>query len=219
MIPSSLISKTIPSLFLQDKAGKALLLMDDFEVNHLCVVQKDNFLGVVSKDDVLSLDESTVIEALQEDFIHVLVFENEHFSKALRLMAEHKLSVIPVLNAEREYAGVVNEKAMINHLAHFTGSEEPGGIIVLEMDRRDYSFSELSRLVETNDAIITQLNTFTDPASGLMNVTIRINKTEIADIIATLQRYEYNVVSYHGDEAYANELKENYNHLLHYLNL
>ena len=84
---------------------------------------------------------------------------------------------------------------------------EPGGLIVLEMESKNYSFNEISKLVETNDAQITQLNTNTDPETGLMQVTIKINKPGISDIVATFQRYEYNVKYYFGEELFENELQ------------
>ena len=74
-------------------------------------------------------------------------------------------------------------------------------------------------MVETNDAYITQLNTYTEPETGLVLVAVKINKTEISDIVATFQRYDYNVRFYFGEEQYANELKDNYNHLMSYLNI
>jgi hypothetical protein len=73
--------------------------------------------------------------------------------------------------------------------------------------------------VETNDAYITQLNTYPENDSGQIIVTIKINKVEVSDIVATFQRYDYSVRYYFGEEQYANELKENYNHLLAYLNM
>ena len=92
-------------------------------------------------------------------------------------------------------------------------------MIVLETDKRHFSFGEISRLVETNDAYITQLNTYTEADTGLVVVTIKINKVEVSDIVASFQRYEYIVRYYFGEEQYANELKENYNHLIAYLNI
>jgi hypothetical protein len=74
-------------------------------------------------------------------------------------------------------------------------------------------------LVETNDAYITQLNTYTEASTGLCIVTIKVNKTEVSDIVATFQRYDYSLRYYFGEEAYGNELKENYRHLLSYLNM
>ncbi len=92
-------------------------------------------------------------------------------------------------------------------------------MIVLEISKRNYSFGEISRLVETNDALITQCNTFTEPETGLIIITLKVNKIEISAIVATFQRYDYAVRYYFGEESYTNELKDNYNHLLAYLNV
>ena len=99
----------------------------------------------------------------------------------------------------------------------FLGNEETGGIIVLEVERRNYSFGEINRLVETNDAYITQLNTFIETHTGLVLVTIKINKKEISDIVATFQRFEYGIRYFLGEEHYNNELKDNYQNLLAFL--
>jgi len=101
----------------------------------------------------------------------------------------------------------------------FNSVEEVGGLIVLEMEKRNYAFGEINRLVETNDAHITQLNSYTDPDTGLFTVSIRVNKYEISDIVATFQRYEYSIKYYFGEEQYENELKENYNLLMNYINM
>jgi hypothetical protein len=73
--------------------------------------------------------------------------------------------------------------------------------------------------VETNDAQVTQLNTYWDSTTGSFFVTIKINKFEISDIIATFQRYEYQIKYYFGEELYENELRSNYDHLMNYLSI
>ena len=55
--------------------------------------------------------------------------------------------------------------------------------------------------------------------TGIMQVTIRINKLEVSDIISTFQRYEYNVKYYFGEEIYENELRANYDNLMNYLKI
>jgi hypothetical protein len=87
------------------------------------------------------------------------------------------------------------------------------------MERHNYAFGELSRLVETNNASIVQLNTFTESGTGLFIVTIKLNKTEVSDILATLQRYDYTIRYFFGEEAYENELRENYDLLMTYLKI
>ncbi|HRI21209.1 MAG TPA: CBS domain-containing protein, partial [Panacibacter sp.] len=83
----------------------------------------------------------------------------------------------------------------------------------------NFSFGELSRLIETNDASIVQLNTYTESATGFFIVTIKLNRVEISAIIATLQRYDYIIRHFFGEEYYENELKENYDLLMAYLKI
>ena len=87
------------------------------------------------------------------------------------------------------------------------------------MESKDYSFNEISRLIESNEAQIKQLNTNVDPLTGLMEVTIKINKLEVSDIVASFQRHEYNVKYYFGEELFENELKTNYDNLMNYLKI
>lgn len=219
MLSSQLIHTTFPVLNLQDKVSFALQLMEDYDVIHLPVSSEEKFVGVVKKDDLLDVDENTVIAALQEFFLIKYVKEDEHFLAVVKLASENSLALVTVVNANSEIIGSISISEILLSVNNFLGNDEPGGIIVLEMDRRNFSFGELSRLVETNDAYVTQLNTSIDKTTGLLFATIKVSKNEISDIIATFQRYDYNVKYYFGEEQYANELKDNYNHLMAYLSM
>lgn len=218
MLIAQLIHTGFPVLHLGDKCARALQLMDDYDVLHLPLQEDDRYLGLVSKADLLDLDEQDLLAAVEIN-LHAAVKGEEHFFKALHQMAQHQLSVLPVLNPQQEMQGVLLLSDLLPTLSLFLGNEEPGAVIVLETEKRHFSFGEISRLVETNDAYITQLNTYTEASTGLCIVTIKVNKTEVSDIVATFQRYDYSLRYYFGEEAYGNELKENYRHLLSYLNM
>lgn len=219
MLASQLISTNYASVRITDKVSLALQLMEDFDLLHLPVLNEDKFVGLVGKDDLLSADENEPVESLLYQFIKGAIRGDEHFLNAARLSSGLHLSIIPVVNEQNELMGVISAADLLFNLSNFVGGNEPGGIIVLETERSNYSFGEINRLVETNDAHITQLNTNTDAASNLIIVTIKINKIELSDIVATFQRYDYHIRFYFGEEQYANELKENYNNLIAYLNI
>ena len=219
MLASQLIQTNYPTVNLFDKVSLALQLMDEYEVMHLPVVIEEKYGGLISKDDLLDTDESNSIASLEYLLIKTNIKINEHFSAALQQASEFNLSLVAVINEQVELVGVIPTNLLLKAVAKFIGSEEPGGIIVLEVERRNYSFGEISRLVETNEASIMQLNTTTEKDSGLLLVTIKLNKIEVSDIVATFQRYDYQIRYYFGEEQYANELKENYNHLISYLNI
>ena len=219
MLATQLINSGFPSVHLTDSASLALQLMDDYDVQHLPVISEEKFMGLVAKADLLDLSEEQAIGADSSFILPYSIKGEEHFLTALKLAAEKEISLVPVINDQLELLGVISITELLYRLSNFLGNNEPGGLIVLEISKRNFSFGEISRLVETNDALITQCNTFTEPETGLVIITLKINKIEISAIVATFQRYEYIVRYYFGEEQYANELKDNYNQLLAYLNV
>lgn len=220
MLTREVQSQHLPSLHLHDKVYQALQLMNDNQITHLPVLDGEKFAGLLSEDELLQAEnDHALLSTLEQSFSSFSVREEDHFLKAVQLAAENGLSLVPVINDENELTGTVTYTELLRHASSFMSLNEPGGLIVLELPSNQYSFNEISKLVETNDAQITQLNTNNDAETGMMLVTIRINKTEISDILATFQRYEYNVKYFFGEEQYDNELKSNYDNLMNYLKI
>lgn len=220
MLTRDLESQSLPYLHLTDKVYQALQLMNDNHVTHLPVVEGDKFTGLISEDDLLMADnDHDELQTLSQSFSTASVKGHEHFLKAVQVATENGLTVVPVISEDGDIISTLAYNDLLRKAAEFLSVNEPGGLIVLEVDSNQYSFNEISKLVETNDAQITQLNTSNDPETGVMLVTIRINKPEVSDVVSTFQRYEYNVRYFFGEELYTNELKSNYDHLMHYLKI
>ncbi len=201
-----------------DKVHHALQLMNDYHVAHLPVVDNESYMGIVSEEQLLQTDDELQIHQLQVTDGVTSVQANDHFLKAIQTAVINKLSIVPVVQ-EKQLLGIVTYNDLLRNASDFMSLGQPGALIVLEMENKAYSFTEINRIVESNDAQITQLNTYTDPETGMSQVTIRINKLEVSDILATFQRYEYNVKYYFGEELYENELKTNFDNLMNYLRI
>ena len=220
MLNKDVISVAIPTLHLDDTAAQALQLMAEFHFEHLPVVVDNKLAGLVYEDDLMDIsNDSTPLSEIQSLFSKLVVKADNHFLEAVQLVNEYGLTIIPVIEGEQEFIGAISQGDLFKQLAKQTGANEPGGIIVLELEKRGYSFSEISKLVETNDAQITQLNSYYDNTTETFLVTIKVNKFEISDIVATFQRYDYTVKYYFGEELFENELRNNYDHLMNYLNM
>lgn len=220
MLTIDLINNNIPRLQLQDSVAKANQLVADFKVTHLPVVSEDAYLGLLSEEDLLDAeDEKLPIEVLQKYFIPASVKENVHFLNAVNTSIQYDTNIVPVLNEEGGLAGVINTSDLLKTLGNFAGANEIGGIIVLEMERSQFAISEISRIVESNDCTILHLNSHTDPSTGMLTVTLHINKKEIAAVVATFERYEYDVIYYFGNENFENEIHSNYRNLMNYLDI
>jgi acetoin utilization protein AcuB len=215
-----LISHSIPNLRLQDTVRRALQLMADFHIAHLPVVGDDKFLGMVEENELMDVeDEAQEIGSLDIPRLRVAILQDEHFLSALRLWKLHKISIIPVIKTDGEFVGVISSGELLSALDEYIGADEPGGIIQLSMEPRNFSLGEVGRLVESNDASVIHIVTYKDPNNGQLLVSIKVNRNDIQDIIATFQRYEYTIEAYYGDNLAEDDLRANYAHLMNYLNI
>lgn len=219
MLNKEIISASVPTLNLNDSVSQALELMTEFHVSQLPVVNDEKYVGLIFEEDLLNANEQDLIQTLENRFSRVAVHANTHFIESIQAAHDYDLTVIPVVDKEQEFIGSITAIELLKNFAKISGASEPGGVIVLELEQRNFSFSEISKLVETNDAQITQLNTYWDNSSETFLVTLKINKFEISDIVATFQRYEYQIKYYFGEELYENELRNNYDHLMNYLSI
>ncbi|MEO6729987.1 MAG: CBS domain-containing protein [Ferruginibacter sp.] len=220
MLTAELINNNIPQLQLDDSISKALQLINDYRVTHLPVVSENKYLGMISEDDLLDVEEEKgTIEFLQENFITASVKENVHFLNAIKCSNEYETTIVPVINDEKELVGVITVTDLLKTLGDFSGANEIGGIIVMEMERSQFAISEISRIVESNDATVLHLNTTVQPDTGLLTVSLHLNKKEIAAIVSSFERYDYDIIYYFGDEKFENEIHSNYRHLMSYLDI
>ncbi|MEO6069857.1 MAG: CBS domain-containing protein [Chitinophagaceae bacterium] len=218
MLTRDLISHSIPHLQMQDTAFHALQLMSDNHITHLPVVEDEKYVGIISEEQLLQGEDSETINEFLIPNSELAVQASDHFLKAIQLAVISKLSIVPVIEEEL-LLGVVTYDDLLRNASEFMSLSQPGALIVLELDDKNYSLAEISRIVESNDAQITQLNTYTDSDTGIMQITIRVSKLEVSDIVSTFQRYEYNIKYYFGEELYENEVKTNYDNLMNYLKI
>lgn len=220
MLAQELISNILPQLQLTDTVSKALQLMSDFKITHLPVVSEDKYLGLISEDNLADEeDKKSPIETFQNDFILASVASNKHFLNAVNVSNHYQTNVIPVVNESNEFMGTIGGQQLLLALGNFSGAYETGAVIVLEMERSRFSISEISRIVESDGAVILHLNITIKPDDSLMTVTLHLNKKEISVLIAAFERYEYTISYYSGEELFENEIDLNYRNLMNYLDI
>lgn len=220
MLATDLISNSIPSLQLHDTVSRALQQMDDSDVVHLPIVSENKYIGLADEADLLDVENNS-LQLGELDIIWVKPAVNylDHFLNAVKIAAEFKLTVVPVIKDENEFVGIITKQQLLITLSEFTSAAEHGGIVVLEVDPRSFSLSELSRIIESNGAKILHLNTYSDKESGQLTVSVKVNRNDLQDIIATLERYEYTIKHYFGENLSEEEVRDNYEHLMNYLSI
>lgn len=219
MIAKDLISSDITAIKTSDLGEEALALMGIFHVKHLPIVNNQQFLGLISEDDIFSHDESDAIGSYELSLSKPFVRENEHLFEIMAKMAKGSLTLIPVVDKTDNYIGVITQDDLMQFYAKSFSFAEPGSILVLETSKPNYSLSEISRIVEQEGAVILGAFLTYDDDSKVVYVTIKINKPNIQHIIASFQRFDYGIKGSFYEEAYFDDLKSRYDALMSYLNV
>jgi CBS domain-containing protein len=220
MKAAEIISKNIPSLKTSDTGSRAMRLMSEYHVTHLPIVNEFQLLGLISEEDILNAHgEEDAIGALPLSFMRPFIHDHEHLFEVLKVASEFRLTVIPVIDKEENYLGVITRDDLLNYFASATDILETGSIIVLELNVKDYLLSEIVRIIESNAAKVLCIFAGTNNDSSKMELTIKINQTELQPIIADLNRHNYTVKETFQEAEYFDNLKERYDSLMNYLNI
>ncbi len=221
MLAKDLISDVIPSLRTSDNGQKALYWMDIFRISHLPIVNNVDFLGLISDKDIYdnNMAEEPIGNHNLSLFSPFVTFD-QHIYEVLELCSELQLSVVPVLDHDNKYLGVITLSDLLHYFADVSALKQPGGIIVLELNANDYSLSEIAQIVEGNDAKILSLYITSPSESTKMEVTIKVNRMDLTSILQTFMRYNYIIKASFMDENDLNSLYENrYDSFMKYLSI
>lgn len=216
-----LLSDVVPAIHKTDTGTNALNWMDVFKVSHLPVVDGSEYLGLVSEREIY--DMSNPDEAISSQ-IHMMarpfVRDNQHIIEAMQPLAENNLSVLPVLDFEDKYLGVITLPDLSHEIAVMISGGSKGAIIVLELNIRDYSLSEISQIVEGNDTKIMSLYVNNGSNPDILYVTLKLNRTDISPVIQTFERYNYKILQvFSNDKDYDSMLEDRYNSFMKFLSI
>ncbi len=220
MLARELISDVVTALKTSDSGTNALSWMEVFRVKHLPIVNHREFLGLISDSDIYDLNDPDAPVgnhnlSLQKPYVN----EEQHIYEVIELLARMELTLVPVLNQEKQYLGVITQEELTRKFAHLSAMQQPGGIIEIEMNQYDYSLSEISQIVESNNGRILSLYVASSDDNARLRVTLKINLTDLTSILETLNRYNYTVVSSHmNNEDLDKFYQDRFNTFLKYLN-
>jgi len=218
MLAIELINDYVVPIKPSDKALTTLSLMEEYKVKHLPIVSEEQFLGLISEEDIFQFhqyEEAVGAHPIAKPQIYVT--ENKHIYDVLTAFQLDKLTLLPVIDEKNRYRGSILASSLVSTLAEITGVTNPGGIIVLEMNILNYSLSQIAQIIESNNAKIINLYVRTFHDSTQMEITLKINTINIDAILQTFNRYNYQVYAAFSTNRNDEKLRENYDSLMNYL--
>ena len=219
MIAKELISQLIQPLRTSDTGEQALTYMQIYHLKHLPIVNNEQLLGTISEEDITTNSMEEAIGSFPLSLNKAYVRQGDHLFEVMSVMADHKLSAIPVVDQKDNYLGLITLEDLIQFYARSFSFSEPGGIIVIELNKTDYSLAEISRIIEGENAAVLSSFLTHDETSQHIYVTLKTNQIDTHHIEATLERFGYTIKATFSEEGYFESMQDHYDAFLHYLNV
>lgn len=220
MTAQDMISNTIYPVKASDSLQSVLERMNEYKVKQLPFVRYNQLVGLVQEEDIvaaLGQNEKSKLKDVSHEL--VFVFNTQHIYDVVRLFSIHQLDVLAVVDEKHNYCGCLTMHDVIQTLAKVTTSDEPGALIVLEVNQRDNSLSHIAQIVESDNAQILSSYITRFPDSTRMEVTIKLNRTDVASIVAAFLRYDYQVKATFNESRVDDSSRDRYEQLINYLNM
>lgn len=216
---SECIVNDIKPLYSGSKISDLQQLFNQLIYSHIPIIDENNsYLGSFSENDAHCFQSNKTVNDYKYAAEHFFVRDTTNWLDVLEAFAVNSANIMPVLGNQNEYLGYYELKEVMSLFSDSPFFSDPGGILVVEKGINDYSFSEISQIVESNNGKL--LGAFlSDMTPDLAQITLKIGNTGLNDIIQTFRRYSYDLVSEHEEDSYLERLKERSDYLNKYLNI
>ena len=213
-----IVKKDLNPPHIEDIAIQTLAVMEEYKIYELPVVDGSNkFLGTIEDDSILNMDNiQQSLQFVQNTFKHVSIFLESHVFEAMQIISEHKISILPVINKTSHYVGYVTPLDIIMKIGKIHIHNSTTNIIVISLNRQNYSLYEISRLIEENNSKI--LTSWHEIINEKMNLHLLITSTNTKGVIQTLERYDYVITDTFFTNSETENLDNRFESFIKYLN-
>ncbi len=213
-----LVINDIQPLKLTDKISDAQLLFNQLTYSHIPILNEKIYIGCISENDAHCFEKANIIKDCNYAIEGFFVRPATNWLDVLEAFAQNDSNIMPILDRNNQYLGYYELNDIIHLFNETPFFSEPGGTLIIEKGMHDYSFSEISQIVESNDAKL--LGAFISKMDGdVVRITIKIGNASLNEVIQTFRRYSYNIISGHEEDTYIESLKDRSQYLDKYLNM
>ena len=216
---SSFIDETIIPLKTSDSIYFAIDFFKEFSIRQLPVVQDNLCIGILSLDDI---DDEDIYDLPILDYINLnysFASNNDHIYEVMRAISEQASTLFPVLDENNNYIGSITLSSLFKNYVNCAAFIQPGSILVLEIDKKNYSLSEIARIVESENKVILSSLLSSNGESDVLEITLKLNSVQIQNLVTTFERFGYNIKATFDEEDFMDTLKNRYESLMTYLNV
>ncbi len=219
MLSKDFLTKGIPVLKPEDSGSYALSQMEDYKYKHLPVVNDGQYVYLLTEKDIFLMNDPD--ESIENLSIYApSVGEESPLLDVLKIMSNHQLTLLPVVDDSGAYRGVITLSALVDKIAEMLNADSHGALIALEMNTQDYDLSQLAHLVESNNAKILGLSSYPIQSTSKLTVLLKIDLEDASPVLRSLERFNYRVLYYAQRKGLIDDtMKRRLDELMYYLEM
>ena len=212
------IINTLPVFAIQDTLEEVIQFFKYTTYSHVAITEDNLFAGVLAENDLECFEADRQIEDYRYQMESFSAQEDTSWLDVLELFARNEANLIPILSKERRVLGYYDLNDIVGVFIDTPFFTEPGAVLVVAKPEKDYSFSEIAQIVESNNTKL--LGAFiTDNRNEVIQVTIKIGSANFNEVVQTFRRYKYNILFGNKEDQFLEDLKERSDYLDKYLNV
>lgn len=218
MMASAFIDPSIVPLKISDSVAVAIDFFKEFSVRQLPVVQDNICIGILSLDEIEDeLEDIPVLDFINLSYSFASTYD--HIYEVMRAISEQSVTLFPIIDENNNYLGCITLASLFKNYVNCAAFSQPGSILVLEMDKKNYSLAEIARIVESENKVILSSLLSSNAESDRLEITLKLNSAQIQNLLSTFERFGYNIKATFDEEDVKDTLKNRYESLMTYLNV
>ncbi|MBU6219580.1 MAG: CBS domain-containing protein [Bacteroidetes bacterium] len=218
MMASAFIDPSIVPLKISDSVAVAIDFFKEFSVRQLPVVQDNICIGILSLDEIEEeLEDIPVLDFINLSYSFASTYD--HIYEVMRAISEQSVTLFPIIDENNNYLGCITLASLFKNYVNCAAFSQPGSIVVLEMDKKNYSLAEIARIVESENKVILSSLLSSNAESDRLEITLKLNSAQIQNLLSTFERFGYNIKATFDEEDVKDTLKNRYESLMTYLNV
>lgn len=191
---------------------------EEEKFSYFPVIEDDIYIGSIAREDIANLDYKKKISDYRYSLDPFFVRTTQNWIEILEVFAKNHTNIVPVLDENNLYVGYFELENIIQLFNETPFLKEQGSIIVVKKPILDYSMSQITQIVESNNGKLLGLF-ISDSDPEFVQITVKISSGNVNEIIQSFRRYDYEIVSNHQEDSYINILKERSEYLERYLSI
>ncbi|SHG82470.1 CBS domain-containing protein [Flagellimonas flava] len=212
------IITTVPVFEVSETLAEVISFFEATIFSHVAVTEDGIYIGALSENDLACFEPDKKIEEFRVELESFFVTKETSWLDVLETFSRNEANVLPVLDENHVVQGYYDLQDVVAFFIDTPFFKEPGGILVVGTGMKDYSFSEIAQIVESNNARL--LGAFiTDSQNDVVQITLKIGTLNLNEVAQTFRRYNYTIIFGNSDDQFLEDLKQRSDYLEKYLNV